>query len=585
VLKSNRAALVVCALIVILAFHLAVAWQDLGTLARNGFLYDDGFYAFKIAKNIAEGNGATFDGIHPTTGFQPLYVLLLVPAFALSGSNLVAPIYIALSLLSVFTCLTAYLIYRIAKRYVAWQASLAAALIWAFSPIVTKQGANGLETALASFMIAAAVLYYLERIRPVVVPGIRRCIVFGLMLGLTILSRIDGVLLMLVMTLDYLVLFRRARVPARRLAGLALVPLGVCVLYGPWLVFNIAACGSPLQDSGTATRFLSLAYAGYFGYGRGDMGTSGPDFSFIWAHLTHAISTLKVIPPAHLFFRLMDKAGLMLDSPVGFRAAANVIGFFALGGVLLAAVRWGRDERRKRRGEVHFLLLFAAALIASYATYVFGMFFFLRYFYPVYMIACVYLAFLLQDGFEWYARRSAAVRRGAILAAGVYAALFGIFAYSQGFRSRPVYPFYDVCRWVNENTNDGDTIGIFQCGTIGYLSNRHIINLDGKVNRDALEAMKSGSMAGYLRAEGIDIVIDHSDILKIFFGDSRGRMPGSCTDIVCMKMDRPSGWMAYRLPAVAAKSSRGEPGTAGAVSEGRLPVFGLTNLPRAVSIH
>ncbi len=554
-LKQRRVALVVGALLVILAFHLAVAWQDLGTLARNGFLYDDGFYAFKIAKNIADGNGATFDGIHPTTGFQPLYVLLLVPAFALSGDNLVAPIYIALSLLAIFTCLTAYFIYRICMRYVGWRSSLVAALIWAFSPIVTKQSANGLETALASLLIAVSVYYYLERIRSVENPGAGRFMILGIVLGLMVLARIDGVLLILVMMLDYLVLLRATRVSAKRLVRVSLVPLGVCILYGPWLLFNMAVCGSPLQDSGAATRFLSLAYAGYFGYGAGDMGSSGPDASFIWAHLTHAISTMKVIPPAHLIFRLIDKTGATLGSPGGFHIAGNVLGFLALGGAGFTVFGWRRDERKRRRGEMHFLILFAAGLIASYVMYVFGMFFFLRYFYPVYLIACIYLAFLLHDFHGWYARRSIAMRRAIILASAAYAALFGLFSYSQAFRSRPIYPFYDVSRWVNEHTGDAERIGVFQCGTIGYLSNRRIINLDGKVNRGALEAMRSGSLDGYLRKEGIEVVIDHSDILKIFFGDSRGNMPGSCTDIICREMESPSGWIVYRRPAPALAES------------------------------
>lgn len=585
-LKEHRTAIVIGALLVILAFHLSVAWQDLGTLARNGFLYDDGFYALKIAKNIAEGKGATFDGIHPTTGFQPLYVFLLVPVYVLTGSDLILPIYIALSLLAVFTCFTAYFIYRISRRYVGWGASLAAALIWGFSPIVTKQSANGLETALASFMISVSVFYYLERIRSAENPGAGRFLLLGFLLGLMVLSRIDGVLLILVMLLDYLVLLRRRRVSPKRLARLSLMPLGVCVLYGPWLLFNMAVCGSPLQDSGTATRFLSLAYAGYFGYGAGDMGSRGPDSSFIWAHLTHAVSTMKVIPPIHVIFRSIDRAGATLGLSGGLHTAGNVIGFLALGGAGVAAFRWRRDERRRSRGEIHFLILFSAVLLASYATYVFGMFFFLRYFYPVYMIACVYLAFFLQDIHDWVARRSIVIRRAVILVPAAYAGLFGFFSYSQAFRSKPVYPFYDVCRWVEENTGAAERIGIFQCGTIGYLSGRHIINLDGKVNREALEAMKKDSLNGYLRKEGIEIVIDHSDILKIFLGDARGKMAGSCTDIVCRKMERPSGWIAYRWShaslessSIRARSARGQ------FSDEEPSLSRLTGSARATSIH
>jgi hypothetical protein len=546
VFKKHRTALVAGALFAILAFHLAVAWQDLGTLARNGFLYDDGFYAFKIAENIAHGEGATFDGIHPTTGFQPLYVLLLVPAFALSGGDLAAPVYAALTMLAIFTCLTAYVLYRICRRYVGWRASLAAALIWSFSPIVTKQTANGLETALASFMIAVSVFYYLDRIRPLEHPGAARFMKLGILLGLMVLSRIDGVILILAMLLDYLVLLRARRVPAKRLASLSLVPLGVFALYGPWLLFNIVVCGSPLQDSGSATRFLSLAYAGYFGYGAGDMGAMGPDSSFIWAHMAHAVSTLKVVPPLHVVFRLLDKAGTMLGSFGGFHAAGNVIGFLALGGFGIAAFTWGRDKEKRGRGELHFLIFFAVALLASYATYIFGMFFFLRYFYPIYMIACIYFALILHDAHAWYLRRSIAPKRAVALAAAAYFALFGFFAYSKAFRSAPVYPFYDIARWVRENTGKDEKIGVFQCGMIGYLSDRRVINLDGKVNRDALKAMKNGTVSEYLRAEGIDVVIDHGDIIKIFLSDSSGKIPGSCTDVPCTVLDRPSGWISYR---------------------------------------
>lgn len=565
-LRQHRAALIAAAVLAILLFHLSVAWQEMGTLARNGFLYDDSFYAFKIARNIAAGNGATFDGIHPTTGFQPLYVMLLVPAYALAGDNLVIPIYVALSLLAVFTALTAYVLYRICRRYVGWGASLAAALIWAFSPIVTKQTANGLETALASFMIAASVFYYLDRIRSRENPPARCFAMLGILLGITVLSRIDGLLLALVMLLDYLVLMRRARIPAWRLARLSLIPLGIAVLYGPWLAINVAVCGSPLQDSGSATRFLSLAYAGYFGYGSGDMGGVGPDAPFIRAHIAHAISTLKVIPPMHLIFRLIDRTGALLGAPGGFRAAGNAIGLLVLGGVFVAAFAWRRDTSKAHRGELHFLVLFSAALIASYATYVFGMFFFLRYFYPVYLIACVYLALFLQDIRDWHASRSSAVKRAMIGAAAGYAALFVLFSFSQAFRTRAIYPFYDIARWVNENTEKGERIGVFQCGMIGYLSDREIINLDGKVNREAFEAMKGGTIDRYLCDEGIDVVIDHVDILKIFFDEVGDGSGGSCTVIMCGAMESPSGWIAYRRPTAEEQSAANPPRFHGAAS-------------------
>jgi len=547
---QHRTTLVVCILFLILAFHISVAWKDVATLSRNGFLYDDSFYAFKIAENIAAGRGITFDGVHSTTGFQPLYVFLLVPAFLVCGDNLVMPIYIALSLLAVFTCLTAYLIYRISKRYVSWVASIIAAVGWAFSPIVAKQSANGLETALASFMIAVCILYYLEKLRSVENPSRSRFMVLGILLGLAILARIDGILLLLVMLLDYLVLLRRRRVSSKPVAHVFLLLLGALILYSPWLIFNLTENGSPLQDSGAATRFLSLAYASYFGVGMDNLASRGPDVSFIWAHVNHSISTMKVIPPVHVLFRATERLDTVLGSHGILHTTGNVIGFLLLMGVGLAVMRWGRDARRASRRELDFLLLFSGVLLASYTMYIFGMFFFLRYFYPVYLIACIYSAFFLQDILDWCSRRSCSIRWGVISMAAAYTILFSYFSYSQTFRSHPIYPYYDIARWVDANTREDERIGVFQCGTIGYFSHRQIINLDGKVNREALVAMKNGCLERYLQEERIDIVLDHSRILEIILGYSPKKIRGSCTDVVLESMDAPSGWIAYRRSAL-----------------------------------
>ena len=43
------------------------------------FVQDDLLYYLQVAKNIAQGHGSTFNGIVPTNGYQPLWLLLLVP--------------------------------------------------------------------------------------------------------------------------------------------------------------------------------------------------------------------------------------------------------------------------------------------------------------------------------------------------------------------------------------------------------------------------------------------------------------------------------------------------------------------------
>ncbi|HSG27799.1 MAG TPA: hypothetical protein VLA34_04905, partial [Candidatus Krumholzibacterium sp.] len=84
----------------------------------------------------------------------------------------------------------------------------------------------------------------------------------------------------------------------------------------------------------------------------------------------------------------------------------------------------------------------------------------------------------------------------------------------------------------------------FQCGMIGYFSHREIINLDGKVNREALDALKSGNLDGYMDEEGIDLVVDHSKILQIFFETTSDRIWRCCVPIPPAMGSRSTGWVA-----------------------------------------
>jgi hypothetical protein len=43
---------------------------------------DDAYYFFTVARNIATGRGITVDGVHWTTGFQPLWAAVCAMAFA-----------------------------------------------------------------------------------------------------------------------------------------------------------------------------------------------------------------------------------------------------------------------------------------------------------------------------------------------------------------------------------------------------------------------------------------------------------------------------------------------------------------------
>lgn len=500
--------------------HLSVSWQDFSTLAKNGYLYDDSFYAFQISRNIAEGNGVTFDGATPTNGFQPLYVFLLVPAFKLMGPDRIAPIYAALSLMALLTAATALLLLLIARRYVSDAVAIFAATVWVFSPVVVRQTANGLETVLALFLIAWSVYYYLEKVRNNPQAGLGRYLCLGLLLGFTILARVDGILFVFVMALDYLLVMRgRARGGETKnsLRGFGVAVAAAFAVCLPWAVYGLAAVGSMLPQSGTATRFLSIAYAPFFGLESAGLRENGPGLSFMWAHLLHAFSVLKISPPIHVFYRAVEKLN---GEPGGgsLLVLVNSLGFVALAAFVVWMVRCRRSLDTIRRGEVTFLLLFSLLLVAAYSTYIFGVFFFTRYLYPVYFVATVFAACILQDVKGWVTKKPLALRTAAVFLFGLYAVGIVYMGFTSGFRSSPVYHFYDVAEWVGNNTSEHETIGVFQGGAIGYFSNRRVVNLDGKVNGDALHALQQGKISDYIQQAGINVVIDHESVLNLFLG-------------------------------------------------------------------
>jgi hypothetical protein len=202
--------------------------------------------------------------------------------------------------------------------------------------------------------------------------------------------------------------------------------------------------------------------------------------------------------------------------------------------------------------------MFAVLLVAAYCLYVFGMFFFTRYYYPIYFIAVIFAACFISDVVAWVSRKSAVYRSAAAVVSVLYMVGVMYMGYTAGFRSQPVYHFYDVAKWIENNTEEDETIGVFQGGVIGYLSHRRVINLDGKVNKHALAALKNKTMREYVREAGIDVVMDHEVVLNLFLGPRDKSTPGS--SVLKDKFFTGSkigalGWKGYRISPAVGRST------------------------------
>ncbi len=130
----------------------------------NWYLTDDAFYYFKTAQNIAEGNGITFDGLAPTNGFHPLWMVICVPVFALAKYDLFLPLRVLAAIQIFMNAASGYLLFMIFSEKISKTTAWAVAIFWMFFPpiheITTKLG---LETGLNAFMLIAFI-YFLSKL-------------------------------------------------------------------------------------------------------------------------------------------------------------------------------------------------------------------------------------------------------------------------------------------------------------------------------------------------------------------------------------------------------------------------------------
>ena len=149
-------ALFVCGL---LAYAAAFAWHMLTTFDLVNIIrdvnYDDSFYYFQIAYNLAQGKFSTFDGgITQTNGYHPIWLVLITPFYWIFDKEA------ALFGIKAFeVMLVAAGVALIALA--AWLSRLAWLLLFAALPMLyhyPRLLLGGLETAIAMFTLSLLML-------------------------------------------------------------------------------------------------------------------------------------------------------------------------------------------------------------------------------------------------------------------------------------------------------------------------------------------------------------------------------------------------------------------------------------------
>jgi len=504
--------------------RLYVSWQDVVMLFQK-CVVDDAFFYFGIAKNIAAGNGATFDGSIMTNGFHPIYALLLVPIFWFSPENPEIPVHVALTILSIFNVLTGYVIFLIVRKIAGRIAGLFGAFLWLFNPFVILIGLNGVEAGVAAFFISLCIYVHLEEKKTdrVFLP---RMIFLSFLTALAILSRVDAVFIFITIALNLWYLsYRKGTSLFRSLAQPALYCTVTLLALSPWFFWNLYHFGTIRQISGVT--LPNIAHNMYL-----MKHNTYLSLSFVKTELFYLKVWIENI------VRFNGGIGLLVILFVFFVISARKSLFTETSGML------------RKIKSLHFALLSSIFLVCFYAFYFWG---WLRpwYYLSVILTVTIYLGGIGGYALESFSRFSPKGAKKALpifvlfLICAVYFSYQGMNAWRTGLFSFQKQ-LYDSAVWIKENTPKNSKIGAISAGIYGYMTGR-TIDLAGVVNEEAYRAMREKRIFAYLQEKQIDYLVDREDMVTFF--SERFDNNGFMNNLMLIKRfgDEPSDIVVYRV--------------------------------------
>jgi 4-amino-4-deoxy-L-arabinose transferase-like glycosyltransferase len=410
----------------------------------------------------------------PTNGFHPLYLTLLIPIFGLGESGDLLPVRLAIIFLTCCYFATAFVIHLLVRQLAGQRAGVVAAIAWAANPLFIFFARGGLEAALYVLLATLLCYVYVRHFRDQ--PTYGQAVVMGTIGGFVVLSRTDGLLLVLAIGADFALRTIRGHVRLWKALGLATTAaLMLFLIVSPWILWNLETFGTISQTSAEAHRF-------------------GVDSN---RSVLRAISVLTAGSKPIVFGTVLLGCAI---------AAFSVRYFVSL-----------RGELARRLREVSFLLTY----LVAFGVLVFGWYRWYRswYFLLPAMALLLILAVLL------LAERNVSVslrKQGTILFGLIWvgAALLGLVQFAQAWHRGPMWmqDLKQIVTWAEANTEEDAVVGSFNAGMIGYFLPRKVVNLDGLVNNEVLAELEHGDLGDYLTRTGIDYVVDKAGYVNFFFG-------------------------------------------------------------------
>jgi hypothetical protein len=463
--SADRTALAISAIVLAYAVYSCArfALQD-DVRFLLGRIVDDASYYMTAARNLAAGHGLTFDGIHPTNGFHPLWLLMLTPVFLLHGPP--ETMIRLVALLQTILLSVAYLVFwrTQSKLFSPRTAALTGILFvyFVFPPCI-----NGMESALLVLLIAVLYGYgfYLTQTEL----NWRRAALLGIIVGCVLLARLDMIFIALCLFGWFSHRFLRVETRSRAVATVLVCSLAAAALVGPYLAFNYLKFGSVMPISGA-------------------LKSSFP-------HTSLGANTLPRIAA-------VGRANLV--------CAALAIGW-SLWTVILSV-------RNRSAGDTKFYATATTIFAWAITThFLYTMIFMKADTFGWYFVIYPLFGIVFLTGPIDRALNSSLIRTRP----GMYpaAAALLIVAVILRDQARDPYPqnggwhtpVYNAAVWAREHTPPEAIFAMSDCGHFAFFSLRRVINLDGLVNDlEFQNTLAQHRLNQYLRQNEVDFLVQHA---------------------------------------------------------------------------
>ncbi|MEX0279102.1 MAG: hypothetical protein AB3N19_16395 [Ruegeria sp.] len=486
------------------------------------FITEDGYLMLTVARNMAIGLGMTVsEGTIATNGIQPLATFIFtIPYMLADGDKLVSLNGIVL-ISAAISVAVFFALQRFAQLILSpftddtvW--SWLVAGLWFVGPGLLLHSMNALETGLYTLTILITLLQFARVLEMGAESRFFDRMVLGAFCGIMFLARIDGALLVVAIFVvwgfyEWLGLgFKFFSAVAR------LIPPGLLslVFAAPWLTYNYLLFGKIIPISG-----ISQSLGAGFG------------------------SNLSLLP-SKLFeylFPMLPVPGAIEQSSIGIVLFAVVV-VLMLGLFVASVFRAGGVPRLV----VAAYLIFGVLLASYYSLYFGAPHFFSRYMAP---LAPLLISATVVVGLKLVEWSQSRVSYSTVHVLGIVSILLSL-----GLLGRLLVPgvkdqgHFQVVEWIDQNVPDETWIGAVQTGTLGYWHDR-TFNLDGKVNPDALRAIRAqGDVLEYVLDSDIQYLADWSAIAEWPERDRARETPFANTFEVVVKDDVANLGVLRRVP-------------------------------------